>query len=510
MDNEKLEFLLSQVENVQKNGEVYSGRCPLHEDNDNSFFFRGFPNGNVFGHCRKGCSNQTIMAALMAKAAENNTENNFLALQDNESSSLPVLSEKSLYGLAGEIVRMIEPYTETDNSALLVQLLAGFGCLIGRTAYFQMNDDYHFTKLFAVFVSPSNNDRKVSSFRQIKHLLTKVDHTFAYCLQKGLYGGEELIYQVRDRKVKRVAIQNMKDFVCYLDEIIEEEVEDKRAFIVEPEFARVLRLAQRDKNTLSSVILQAWGSDCLQIMRKNPVKASNAHISIIGHTTKDELLKTFNEAKTDQTFTDCFLWIVVRRSKLQLVNRDLSDSDRNRLVEKLSKAVKFARDVKQLKRDAIAQNKWIKVCQKLSREQPGLFSLITSKAEFQVMRLAYLYALLDCSETIRIEHLEAALSLWQYCEDSARYIFGEQTGNKIADSVYVALLNAEDGLTKTNIRDLFHRNQKASQINIALSLLQELGRIEVEKKETAGRPIEIYRANHSNVNNKDNPNFNEN
>jgi hypothetical protein len=504
MDNEKLEFLLSRVENVQKNGEVYSGRCPIHGEDDNSFFFRGFPNGNVFGKCRKGCSNKSIMETLMAKDAEHNASSNFVVLQSNESSLLPVLSEKPLYGLAGEIVRTIEPYTETDNSALLVQLLAGFGCLIGRTAYFQVNDDYHFTKLFAVFVSSSNNDRKGSSFGQIKYLLTKVDHTFAYCLQKGLSGGEELIYQVRDHKVKRVAIQNMKDFVCYLDEIIEEGVEDKRAFIVEPEFARVLRLAQRDKNTLSSVIPQAWDSDCLQIMRKNPVKSSNAHISIIGHSNKDELLKILNEVKTDNLFANCFLWVIVRRSKLQLVNQDLPDFDRNRLVEKLSKALKFARDVKELKRDAIAQNKWIKVCQKLSREQPELFGLITSKAEFQVMRLACLYALLDCSETIRIEHLEAALSLWQYCEESARYIFGEQTGNRIADSIYAALLNAEDGLTKTNIRDLFHRNQKANQINSALSLLKELGRIEVEKKETAGRPIEIYRANHSNINNKDN------
>jgi Protein of unknown function (DUF3987) len=496
--------LLSRVENIQKNGEVYSGRCPIHEDNDNSFFFRGFPNGNVFGKCRKGCSNQSIMEVLRAKDAEHNSENNFVALQDNESNSLPVLSEKSLYGLAGEIVRTIEPYTEADNSALLVQLLAGFGSLIGKTAYFRMNDDYHFTKLFAVFVSSSNNDRNSCSFRQIKYLLTGVDHRFAYCLQKGLSGGEELIYQVRDRKVKRVAIQHMKDFVCYLDEVIEEEVEDKRAFIVEPEFARVLRIAQCGKNTLSSVIPQAWGSDCLQIMRKNPVKASNAHISIIGHTTKDELLKILNEAKTDNTFADCFLWVVVCRSKLVLRSRDLPDSDRNRLVEKLNKAVNFARSVKELKRDAIAQKKWIEVYQNLSREQPGLFGLITSKAEFQVMRLACLYALLDCSETIRIEHLEAALSLWQYCEDSARYIFGDQTGNKIADSIYAALLSAEDGLTKTNIRDLFHRNQKASQINKALNLLQELGRIEVEKKETAGRPIEIYQAIHSNINNKDN------
>jgi hypothetical protein len=105
------------------------------------------------------------------------------------------------------------------------------------------------------------------------------------------------------------------------------------------------------------------------------------------------------------------------------------------------------------------------------------------------MRLATLYALLDCEIEIRLEHLEAALALWQYCEDSARYIFGNQTGNKTADTIYAALLGSEQGLTKTNLRDLFQRNQSASQINTALKTLNELGRIEVSKVETDGRSI---------------------
>jgi len=156
--------------------------------------------------------------------------------------------------------------------------------------------------------------------------------------------------------------------------------------------------------------------------------------------------------------------------------------------------VMYARMTQEMERDEQARQKWIEIYPKLSDGHTGLFGSVTSRAEAQVMRLACLYALLEKSEVIRLEHLEAALALWKYCEDSARYIFGNQTGNKIADTIYAALSGAEDGLTKTQLRDLFQRNASASQINAALKLLVELGKIEFIKEETDGRPREIYLA----------------
>jgi DNA replicative helicase MCM subunit Mcm2 (Cdc46/Mcm family) len=255
---------------------------------------------------------------------------------------------------------------------------------------------------------------------------------------------------------------------------------------------------------------QAWDSDCLQLMKKKPITATGAHISIIGQLTKDELLENFDKAEISNGFFDRFLWVVVRRSKLLLKNKELPDSDRSYLAEKLSKTVTFARTIKELKCDYQVQTKWAEVYQTLSTEQLGLLGLFTAKAELQVMRLACLYALLDCSETILIHHLEAALSLWQYCEDSVRYIFDNQTGSIIADSIYKALLSAKEGMTKTDIRDLFQRNQTANRINEALSLLLELGRIEVEKKETKGRYIKVYRTIQSSINNQGSRKINDN
>jgi hypothetical protein len=42
------------------------------------------------------------------------------------------LSPEAFHGLAGELVRQIEPQTEADEAAVLLQILVSFGALVGR------------------------------------------------------------------------------------------------------------------------------------------------------------------------------------------------------------------------------------------------------------------------------------------------------------------------------------------------------------------------------------------
>ena len=108
------------------------------------------------------------------------------------------------------------------------------------------------------------------------------------------------------------------------------------------------------------------------------------------------------------------------------------------------------------------------------------------------MRLACLYALQDMSYVVRPEHLMAALALWQYCEASARYIFGQRLGDPVADELLTALRNHPDGMTRTNIRDWFGRNRKAYEIDRALRVLAKQGLARMEDEKTSGRPAERW------------------
>ncbi|MEO7658011.1 MAG: DUF3987 domain-containing protein, partial [Pyrinomonadaceae bacterium] len=281
----------------------------------------------------------------------------------------------------------------------------------------------------------------------------------------------------------------------YQVEIIDEGARDKRAFVIEPEFARVLNAIARKENTLSSVIRQAWDTDRLSIMTKQPTKASESHITVAGHITETELLRKLQETETANGLANRFLWLCVRRSKYLPDGGNLQDSDLNDAISRLRRAVEHARNTHELKRDDDAAIHWRKIYRRLSDGYSGLLGSVTSRATAQVMRIACVYALLDRSDVIRLVHLEAALALWQYCEDSAKYVFGVSTGDKLANEIQTALEERPDGMTKTAIFDLCGRNKTAREIDAALSTLLELGRVEKRLNQIPGRqgrPTETY------------------
>jgi hypothetical protein len=91
-------------------------------------------------------------------------------------------------------------------------------------------------------------------------------------------------------------------------------------------------------------------------------------------------------------------------------------------------------------------------------------------------------------------HLAAALEVWRYCEDSARFIFGDSLGDPVADEILHALGTSPDGLTRNDIRELFSRNLSSGRIGAALAALQRAGRVIVEVvKDTGGRPAERWK-----------------
>jgi hypothetical protein len=120
-----------------------------------------------------------------------------------------------------------------------------------------------------------------------------------------------------------------------------------------------------------------------------------------------------------------------------------------------------------------------------------MFGAIIGRAEAQVVRLSCVYALLDKSAEISLKHLEAALALWDYCERSAFVVFGDSTGNLVADGILKAM--KEHGpLDKTQISDLFGRNRSADEIDWALTLLEREGRAIQTVESTGGRPRIVW------------------
>jgi hypothetical protein len=404
----------------------------------------------------------------------------------------------AFHGLAGELVDRIDSQTEADRVAILAQFLVMFGNAIGRRAYYPVESDRHHLNLYCVLVGRTAKGRKGTSLGRVQALFRGVaDEWLDTRIQGGLSSGEGLIWAVRDEIRRREPVKQRGRVVDYQEVTVDHGVEDKRLLVLEPEFASVLRTASRDGNTLSAVLRQAWDSGRLRSMTKNsPARATGAHISIIGHVTRQELVRLLTESDAANGFANRFLWLCVRRSKLLPEGgRPVELSD---LRARLGRALEFARGADFLVRDDEAGQLWRSAYVELSREQPGLLGLITNRAEAQVLRLSCLYALLDESPYVRAPHLQAALALWDYCERSCRYVFSSsETGDADADEILGALRAraeaGQGGLSKSEIRaHVFNGHIRAAQLDRALAALVEHGLAAMEEIETGGRRMQLW------------------
>jgi hypothetical protein len=139
--------------------------------------------------------------------------------------------------------------------------------------------------------------------------------------------------------------------------------------------------------------------------------------------------------------------------------------------------IEAARPVGRVTMTASAEELWRNVYPALSAERPGLLAAITARAEGQTIRLALIYALLDGVGEIDQPHLEAALAVWAFCDASTRFIFGDVTGDTIADAILRALRSAgAAGKTRTEIYMLFSSNRRSGDIGRALELLMQRGK----------------------------------
>jgi hypothetical protein len=250
----------------------------------------------------------------------------------------------------------------------------------------------------------------------------------------------------------------------------------------------------REGSTLSAVIRQAWDDGDLRTLTKNsPARSTGAHISILGHITKDELLRYLDSTETGNGFANRFIWVCVRRSKELPDGGQIDAGTMYDIGGKLRDVIEWGTTVDLITRDADANEFWRSIYGPLSDGGAGLSGAILSRGEAQVMRLASIYAILDQSSTIQLDHLTAAMAVWEYAESSVEYIFGDSMGDPVSDTILTALRQSGP-LTRNDIRELFGRHQRSSRIDRALHELTNSYKAFCEIEQTGGRPREVWYA----------------
>ena len=403
------------------------------------------------------------------------------------SQDWPEMSEEALIGIVGDFIRQVEPHTEADRNALLVQFLTLAGTAFGRSPHYVIEATRHTTNLFSVVVGDTGDGRKGTGFERVKAVFP--DDTQKR-IAKGMSTGEGLIHHVRDPLYKKEATKKKGVVVDEKEVMIDDGVTDKRVLAYESEFQSVLAHTKRDANILSNVLRQAWeGGDLGTMTKHSPTKATGAHVSIIGNVTKEELVASLTAVDTANGFVNRFLWAMSRRSKLLPFGG--AGVDFGDLRGRLAGALTFGETAGQVRFDDEAATLWTELYRgEFSQPRNGLFGKATSRAAPQTIRLAMVYALLDRSAVIRVEHLRAAVAVWRYCEQSARYIFGDRPADQLSDKLLTAIRQEPQSLTK--LHKLFSNHFPAETIKGALQRLANQRLIVRKRVDTGGRPSEVW------------------
>jgi hypothetical protein len=418
----------------------------------------------------------------------------------------PLLDDNALIGPLGNFIQYIEPITETHPAALLMQALAVFGNIIGAIDAsdpgigFYVEDRHHKTALYIMIVGYSALAGKGDSWSRIRHLFSLVDSTWQ--VTNGFQSGESVIVQLEDdEETDLTLVDNTRGNI---ERGVHRGAKDKRCLCVESEFNRVLSVASRQGNTIKDILRTLWDEgEAAKITASTRQKVTGATFSLIGHITPEELTGKMEEIDLVNGFGNRFLYCYTERT--QYLRTDDTWSFTNRelkpFVGPLRTAVRWADagnapEDYEFSDDAkfIFDEYFERLFIQGQRSVLSLEDKLSARARPIVRRLAVIYAVSECSDIIELRHVQAALSIWNYCIDSVSYIFSDWTGDKEADKIYTALLQRPSGLTKSQIRtDVFSNNRV--NLDRALNVLISKGLIiktQIDQVGKRKRQVDLY------------------
>ena len=223
------------------------------------------------------------------------------------------------------------------------------------------------------------------------------------------------------------------------------------------------------------------------------VQATDPHVCLIGHITRGELSVVLGETDILNGLANRMLWIYARRPKLVPLPKPIPADEVKKLGKELAQLTLQAHSRQgEIALSQSAEDLWLHVYPELSQEHRGVVGSLLARGPAYVRRLAQVYAMLDGKESMTSDHLEAALALWRYSSDSAKFIFGEREVDEKAQKILDFL--AEGPRKREDIRsDCLQRRVLAPDLDRVLADLVQAGRIAVEPLATKGRPASVYR-----------------
>jgi hypothetical protein len=384
----------------------------------------------------------------------------------------PTLHDDARIGLVDDLWRLVEHETEADPVGIVVSFLAAFGNLVGVGPKVRVNATIHRPVLYVIKAGATSKARKGTGQDIVDAIMRAADSTWDDRVVSGHQSGEAFLHDLTpgDDGARP----------------------DKRLFVVEGEFSRLLKTKGRQGNVLSDTIRSMWdGKPLHRRLAAESQTVSDYVVSIVGDITDAELGALFSEVDVLSGLGNRFLWVRVRRSNVLPDGGNLKPADFDAIGKRVNEAAIAASEVDEMRRDYAAAELW-DTWYRANADHPkhGLYDAVTARDEGQALRMSMIYALLDGQAVIERRHIDAAIAIWDYADESARGLFGNRTGNKGVDKLVEALHTVgTNGLDGVALNKLFGGNSaraaRAREEAIRLGIAVE------ETEKTRGHPRNV-------------------
>lgn len=183
------------------------------------------------------------------------------------------------------------------------------------------------------------------------------------------------------------------------------------------------------------------------------------------------------------------LWCIMSGHQVQHDRpQPLSDERLDRFARPLAEVIERSKAVGEMQFDRDVR--WDRHCDTLKHNNDFVGSFMHHGPE-QMVRLAILFAMLDKSEEIKSQHVEAALSVWLQSRASVERVFGVGATDPGPQKL-LALLRVPH--SRKELHALYSNHKRADRLTAELESLEQSGLVVREIIPTAGRPREQWRS----------------
>ena len=425
----------------------------------------------------------------------------------------PDLAPSLLYGILGHAAKRMCEYSEAHRASVYLNLIISIGNMMGRHAYFIVDNTRQYTNDFLAIVGPTAEGRKGLAADVAAGLLALLDSEwFNHRNFSGFSTQQGIISYIKDE----TSFDKLDPKTRTYKTITQPGVADKRLCIREGELSNVFKLISDSNQRAGEVFRNLWDGKPVSNLvagksaegEHNSVLCKEPMGSIIGCSTPSLVKATLPTGADSSGDGNRIIWCYTKRTQfcpfggpqIDWASEIYVDDEgvEHNFLELLIEAVAKARYVGLMPIARKARSHWQSLYLRLEgHKRAGFLGGMTTRGSPHVRRLAMILALLDQKTEIHSEHLEAAEAIWDFSVESARYIFTSMTldGAKI---VRAAEAGGAVGVTATDIHNLFHRHKSASWVKSELNDLTSRGFI-VPTKETrphangGAHEVDVYR-----------------